>query len=231
MIVIIHGDDISASRSYLQELKQKQKNISLECEKVTITDLVQNIQGSGLFSDTKTISIENLLTKLEKTDSKTLEILNFIVKNSKESTFILWESKEISQKNLSLFKNATTKNFKLPKNIFLLLDNLRSNNAKNLLNLFHQAIDCGIKEELILFMIQRQIRLLLSLSDPGNMLIEEVARLAPWQMTRLERQAKLFNIEKLKEIYKKLYDIEIAQKTGALSLSLIQTIDFLLLEM
>ena len=90
---------------------------------MTITDLVQNIEGSGLFNDTKTIFIEELLTKLKITDKESKEILNFIAKDSKENTFVLWESKEILKRDLSLFKDAAVKFFKLPKNIFLFLDN------------------------------------------------------------------------------------------------------------
>lgn len=231
MITVIHGDDIAESRSYFLDLKSKEKDfISLDGGKTTIADLIQNIEGSGLFSDTKIIFIEEFLTKRKKADKDVKEILNFILKNSKDSTFVLWESKEILKRELSLFKDAAVKIFKLPKNIFLFLDNLKPNNAKNLLNLFHQALDSGIKEELILFMLQRQFRILLALSDHGEESIEEVTRLAPWQMSKLEMQCKSFNIQKLKDIYKKLYEIEIGQKTGSLSLSLTQAIDFLLLD-
>ena len=233
MITIIHGDDIFKSREYFHELKQKYKDFILfDGNKLTITDLVQNIEGSGLFGSTKTIFIEEFLTKLKKTNIESKEILDFIIKNAKSANFILWEGKEILKRDLSLFKDAVVKFFKLPKNIFLFFDNLKPNNAKNLLNLFHQALGSGIKEELILFMLQRQIRILLALSDPSNSEpIDELIRLAPWQMEKLERQAKFFDQASLKKIYKKLYEIEIGQKTGGLSLSLTQSIDFLLLEM
>ena len=231
MITIIHGDDISNSREYFHELKQKNKDsVIFDANKISITDLVQNIEGSGLFGSAKAIFIEEFLTKLKKTNKESKEILDFIIKKSKSSNFILWESKEILKKDLSEFKDAVIKLFKLPKNIFLFLDNIKPNNSKNLLNLFHQALDSGIKEELILFMIQRQTRILLALSDPGdNESIDEVIRLAPWQLGKLERQAKSFDINSLKKIHKKLYEIELAQKTGTLSLSLVQSIDFLLL--
>lgn len=233
MIIIIHGDDLTLSRNYFLDLKQKQKDaISLDGGKITITDLVQNIEGSSLFGDTKTIFIEDLLTKLKKTDKAAQEILNFVAKNSKESTFVLWESSVLLKRDLSIFEDAIIKIFKLPKNIFLFLDNLKPNNSKNLLNLYHQALSSGIKEELILFMLQRQFRMLLALSEPSvNEPIEELMRLAPWQMGKLDRQAKFFDHQSLKKIYEKLYKIEIGQKTGGLSLSLTQTIDFLLLEM
>lgn len=237
MITILHGDNIAQSRNYFLELKSKQKDaVSFEAGKITITDLIQNIEGSGLFNDSKALFIEDLLTKHKKTDKETKEILNFIAKNSKGSTFVLWESKEITKRDLFLLKDAVVKIFKLPKNIFLFLDNIKPNNSKSLLNLFHQALESGINEDLILFMMQRQIRLLLALSSRhpetnDNGTIDEVSRLAPWQMEKLERQAQLFDVSQLKNIYKKLYEIEIGQKTGGLTLSLTQSIDFLLMEM
>lgn len=233
MITIIHGDDISKSREYFNELRQKYKDfISFDGNKLTITDLVQNIEGSSLFGSTKAIFVEDLLTKRRRTDKDTKEILNFIAKNSKESIFVLWESKEILKGTLGLFKDAIAELFKLPKNIFLFLDNLRPNNSRSLLNLFHQALDSGIAEELILFMLQRQFRILLALSEPSkDEPISELIRLAPWQMGKLERQTKSFDHQSLKKIYKKLYEIETGQKTGGLPLSLSQSIDFLLLEL
>lgn len=233
MITIIHGDNVSESRIYFLNLRQKQPEaLFFEGTKLVIADLIQNIEGSGLFGDTKTFFIEDLLTKLKKTEKTTKEIINFIAKNSNESTFVLWESKEITKRDLFTFKNAVVKIFKLPKNIFLFLDNFKPKNSKLLLNLFHQAIDNGIKVELILFMLQRQIRILLAMSDPSkNDSIEELSRLAPWQLEKLQRQAKCFESSSLKNIYKKLYEIEIGQKTGSLPLSLSQSIDFLLLEM
>jgi DNA polymerase III delta subunit len=213
------------------ELKQKQKDaISFDYKNVTLTDLIQNIEGSGLFSDSKTIFIEEFLTKLKRKDKAAKEILDFIVKSSKENNIILWESKEILKKDLYSLKNADIKIFKLPKNIFLFLDNLSPSNSRNMLKLFHNALESGIKEEIILFMLQRQIRLLLSLLDSGEKSIDEIERLAPWQTGKLQSQSRLFTVSDLKKIYKRLYEIELRQKTGALSLSLSQSIDFLLLD-
>lgn len=232
MITIIHGDDLTESRNYFLDIKQKQKDaIHYDGSKITMTDLFQNIEGSGLFCNTKTIFIEDLLTKTRKADKNTKEILNFIAINSKDFTFVLWESSVLSKRDLFIFNQAIVKLFKLPKNIFVFLDNLRPNNSKTLLNLFHQTIDSGIKEELILFMMQRQFRMLLALSEPSNDPIGELMRQAPWQLSKMEKQAKFFGLACLKKIYKKLYEIEIGQKTGSLSLSLAQAIDFLLLEM
>lgn len=233
MLTIIHGDDLTSSRNYFSQIKEKLKNaVFYEGGKITITDLVQDIEGSGLFGDSKTILIENFLTKIKKNDKSAKEMLNFLAKNSKKATFVLWEPAMLSKRDLGIFKDAIVKVFKLPKSIFLFLDNLRPNNSRNLLNLFHQVLESGTKEELVLFMMQRQVRMLLAICEPSDTEpIQELMRLTPWLKDKLERQAGLFNCRYLKKIYKRLYDIELGQKTGSLPLSLIQTIDFLLLEM
>ena len=59
---------------------------------------------------------------------------------------------------------------------------------------------------------------------------EEVKKLAPWQKGKLTRQASMFGLDNLKKTYKKLYKIDKSQKTGSSNLTLVQSIDFLLLE-
>ena len=232
MITIIHGEDIESSRIYLQEEKQKHKDyVSYEGKKITTTDLSQNIQGSGLFSDTKTIFIEGFLTGVKKTSKDAKEIIDFIAKNHKDSKIFIWEPKEFSKRDLLVFKDAIVRSFKLPQNIFIFLDSLRPNNSNNVISLFHKSLESGIKEELIFFMIQRQFRLLLALSDnTTEKTIDELIRLAPWQRGKLERQASLFSKSQLKKVYNSLFNIDLGLKTGKLNLTLPQAIDFLLYE-
>ncbi|MBI2028593.1 MAG: hypothetical protein HYT07_03200 [Candidatus Levybacteria bacterium] len=232
MITIIHGDDIVSSRRFFQEKKQEQKDsITFDASKMTITDLAQAIFGSGLFSDTKSIFIEDFLTKTKKANSETKEIINFITKNHGSSNIILWEGKEIQKRDVFVFKEAILKKFKLPQSIFMFLDSIRPNNFKNLIILFHKTLDAGINQELIFFMIQRQIRLLLALSDNSTKkTIDELMRLFPWQKEKLVRQARLFSVDQLRRIYNFLYKIELGFKTGKLNLTLPQAIDFLLFE-
>jgi len=78
-------------------------------------------------------------------------------------------------------------------------------------------------------MITRQFRILNSIFDSKKN-IDEVKKLASWQRNKLERQAKLFGKEKLKEIYNKIFEIEKGVKTGELSYHLRSAIDFLMVE-
>lgn len=228
MITIIHGDDIAASRKYLQEQKESAKEFVVLGTEVNISDLAQNIEGSALFNDTKTIFIENFLSKTGKMDANAEEIIEFVNKHEKDAKLFFWERKEISKRILSLFKNAVVKTFKIPQAIFLFLDSLKPGIGIKAVDLFHQALQAS-EPEILIFMLVRQFRLLIALSGKSRTVIEELSRLAPWQEGKLKKQASYFSKEQLKSIYRKLYEIDVAQKTGSSLLSLIQSIDFFLL--
>ncbi len=98
-----------------------------------------------------------------------------------------------------------------------------------LVRLFQQALKTS-EPEMILFMIVRQLRILLAMSETSADTITEVSRLAQWQKSKFEKQARLFDKNLLQKLYSSLFKIELAQKTGGLNTSLIYTIDFFLAE-
>lgn len=229
MITIIHGADIASSRKYFLDQKPVDEDVSLiDGQNVTITDLVQIFEGGGLFSDSKNFFIEQLLGKRKK--SKELEqIIDVITKNSDENNIYLWEEKELSKSTLSTFKNPIVKLFKLPQTLFLFLESIKPKNGKVLVSLFQQTIDVT-DVEMVFFMMIRQVRILLALIDPALDGIDEVKRMAPWQKTKIQNQADNFEIDELKSLYNKLFEIEKGLKTGTLPIPLKQTIDLWLLD-
>jgi len=72
---------------------------------------------------------------------------------------------------------------------------------------------------------------MLGLLENSKNNIDELKKLAPWQKSKLIRQAEMFGSQNLKKIYKKLYKIDKAQKTGSSGLTIVQQIDMLLLEL
>jgi len=229
MITIIHGDDIASSRKYFVEQKNRDKDsIIFDGEKLMLSDVLQVLDGGLLFSEAKQIYIEGFFSK-KKPGKEFDEIISFVEK-SKEARIFFWEGKTLTKKYTSLFKNSQIKVFNIPKDIFAFLDSIYPNNNKSLV-LFHNSLKTN-EVELIFFMIIRQFRLLLAVSDPkADKTIDEAKRLAPWQTGRLKRQASNFPADELKNTYKKLYEIDLAQKTGTLPLSLIQSIDLLLVSL
>ncbi len=227
MITLIHGDDLTASRNYYLNERQKSANpVVFEGSKLSLSDLMQSLEGGSLFNEEKEIFIENLFfAKKANPDFK--KIIEYL-ENSKDAKIFFWENGEVSKSNINTFKNPVLKLFKVPQNLFTFLDSIKPSN-QNSIKLFHNLLN-EMEAELIFYMIIRQFRLLLAISDlnsPQN--IDEVKRMAPWQTGKLKSQASVFGYSKLKESYKKLYEIDSGQKSGKLALSLPQAIDFFLL--
>lgn len=228
MITVIHGDDTVKSREYYTTIREKHpEKIILDGASLTITDFLQATSNAGLFGDQKAIFIEELLSK--RKSSKELDALVTTIIHS-QSPIVLWESKELTPKQLTPFNKETIKVFKIPTVVFAFVDSLQPNNGTKMISLFHELLrheDAAFA----LFMLQRQIRILLGiLSDTGET-IGEIKRIAPWQKTKLQKQAKAFSQQQLLDIHALLYDLEVKQKTGGLSTPLNQSIDFLLLSL
>jgi DNA polymerase III delta subunit len=228
MIILLHGDDTANSRKAYGELKKTYPNsVTFEGDAVTLTDLTQELSGGGLFSEEKHVFLEQLLSK-KKAAAEREAIIALLTSSGKESVIVLWESKEIDKKTLSFFPQAQNRVFKLPQTLFALLDAMKPRNTTTLIDLFHKTIE-ATEEELAFFMLVRQVRLLLALSNP-QATIDETKRMTPWQRGKLQKQATYFSKEQLILLYKKLFEIEKGMKTGTLSMSLSSTIDIFLTE-
>jgi DNA polymerase III delta subunit len=69
------------------------------------------------------------------------------------------------------------------------------------------------------------------LGQEGVDKIDELKRMAPWQLAKLQKQAKQFGGEKLKSAYQKLFELDLALKTGKIPYSLERSIDFFLADL
>ncbi|HYK09056.1 MAG TPA: hypothetical protein VEW42_06175 [Candidatus Eisenbacteria bacterium] len=233
MITLIHGEDITASRNFYFDAKKKSVDaITLDGTAITLTDLQQALSGSDLFGVKKDIFIENLISK--RKSIKDIEQFVDIITDSNAET-VLWESKELTPKQVGLFGKAAVRLFKIPSTIFAFLDGIRPNNGKQLIELFHKTLE-DKDPEFVLFMLQRQIRTLLALSSSSEesesrsaTFISELSRLAPWQKGKVEKQAGLFSTQQLLDVHDKLFQLELDMKTGGLTLPLAESIDMLLL--
>ncbi len=224
MVTIFYGEDTAASRqAFLQLLSPD--TVQFSGDSLAITDLMQVLEGGGLFNDPKTVAIEDLLSKRKK--SPELDSLIDILTKEKTHHILLWEGKDLTASVLGKFKQAEIRKFALPQTLFQFLDSLKPNNAAILLRLFHET-QLSTPPEMIVFMITRHVRLLLALASSPVAQIEEVKRLAPWQKTKLERQARLFSEAELLSLHEKLFRIDLETKTGASTIPLQTRIDFFL---
>ncbi len=166
MLTLIHGDDIVSSRKYFQDIKQRHVDaLLIEGDKANLTDITQIFEGGGLFYESKTVFIEQFLTKkfkksaagsAKKTASEAVNIAAYLEKQATDNNIILWEGKELEKSALSLFKIADIKMFKFPQTLFLFLDSIKPNNGKQLISLFHKTI-VNSEEEMVFFMLIRQV--------------------------------------------------------------------------
>lgn len=228
MITIIHGDDLAASRKYFLEQKKQDEFPLLNGESLSTTTLVEILEGNTLFSDKKSVYIENFFSK--KKGKEFDAIISYLKKSGDLGDIFFWEGSLLQKRHLDIFAKKKIKEFKLPQAIFLFLDSIKPGNAKQLITLFH-SVSQQKETEFLFYMLIRQFRLLLALSDSKAEQIDEVKRLTPWQMQKLQRQCSLFMPSNLVIHYQTLAQIDLAQKTGKLSTTLVQTIDFFLLNL
>ncbi len=227
MITIIHGDDIGASRNYFNDIKQRSPEaVSVDGPSLTVTDLTQILDGGGLFQTEKTIIIENFYAK-KKSPKEFEALVTTLQDNTLENEIFLWENKELDKKSLGFFKHATVKTYKLPQTLFLFLDSLKPNTGSHLVSLFQKVISTT-EPEIVMAMLIRHVRILLALKQKSNDPIDEVKRLAPWQVGKLQKQAQLFTDSQLITLHEKLYKIDKGLKTGELSMQLATALDILL---
>jgi DNA polymerase III delta subunit len=225
MVLLIHGNDLASSRNfYFEEKNKSAESILLEGEGLTFDLIFQTAENKSLFGNKLTILIENFFTKNKLNTIEVKKIVEYINKN-KDLNIIFWEPGEVSRTAQTILKNATVKTFSFPQILFTFLDNLGHGNSEKLIQLFHD-LKQNMEVELIFFMLVRQFRLMIG--QEGADKIDEVKRMAPWQLEKIQRQAKMFGEEKLKCAYQKLFEMELALKTGKIPYSLGRSIDFFL---
>lgn len=229
MLTIIHGNDTAASRAFYIETRQKINNPEVfEGDKLNYDLLFKALEGNSLFETEKHIFIENFFGSV-KTNSLEFKKIADYLNSKKDINLFFWEGKELTKTQSLAFKNSIVKVFNYPQLLFNFLDELKPNNPK-LISLFNK-LQVTMETELIFYMIIRQFRIMLSLIELNDEKIDEARRIAPWQVSKLKAQAKYFDKQRLKEIYKKLYTIDYETKFGLNSLDLAKTIDIFLIDL
>ncbi len=221
MLTIICGEDTIASRAYLQEAIQKYKEKEYDVYRIAADQIgeipQENAESLSLFGLKKAYIVENLNKLLKRGKSekllKTLETL-------KDVQLIDWED-GISKRELKLQGYGTVKEFKLPRNIFYLIESCYPSNLKPFLELFRTMVD-NQNEMFLYIMLVRQIRNLI-LVQPGF----PPSSLQSWQVAKLKKQVSFWNKENLIDFYDKLIGLETGLKTGTNPYSLKESVEML----
>lgn len=206
MITVLHGENVVASRKELEQLKTEFEDevVSLDGKTLTETDFIQATQSNSLLADNRLVIVENP-DKLELTNVS--------------CDLILWFDKELSKAQTEKYKGAKIQGFKIEPKIFKFCDEILPRSGPKLTNLFQELLKTE-EPEFVFVMIVRQFRLMLN----PNMAL-------PWQKSKIISQARAFEPEKLKAIYKNLLDLDFKAKTGQLSKGLPFALELFLLSL
>lgn len=227
MITIIHGDDTASSRNlfYLEKAKVKEP-IVFDKDNFDLTLLLQSLSGRSLFAEEKNIFLDNVFSLKKIPVERIKSLVSEVNKQHSPINIFIWEGSELGKTFLNQFPKAVVKGFKLPQSLFAFLDSIKPQSTLSI-KLFHEALKTT--DEIRLFsMIVRQFRLLLAIREGSD--IEDFKRLSDWQRNKLSAQSRLFSIEQLKRVYKRLYKLDLEIKTGVQS-NLTTAIDFFLLDL
>ncbi|MCK5084479.1 MAG: DNA polymerase III subunit delta [Candidatus Pacebacteria bacterium] len=115
---------------------------------------------------------------------------------------------------------------KVDMNIFNLIDNISSKNKAKAILLLNKQLEEGLNENYILTMFVYQFRNLIkikSLLDQGlaSQQIVSQTKMHPFVVQKSVEQCQKFDTQTLKKIYKKLFDADLAIKTGKMDARLV----------
>lgn len=213
MMLLIHGDNLTASRNYLNQLlvaagQKNQEIVRLDGTKITLTDVKQALEAGSLFGQDKLIVVENLFSRLKSKEKE--EIIDYVAKSSPTGNLYFWEAKIINLTTLKKFgPKLQIKLFKIPALIFQFLDAVWPGNQKTMLKSL--KLLKSEQPELVFYLLCRRISQLIVAGDLGK---AGLTKMAPWQQAKMLSQAQKFTLQQLTAFYQKLLTIDKQIKTG-----------------
>jgi len=225
---------------FIENNLDKRKKIYKELaklEKTGLAEIKEFITPSNFNFD---LWIKNRIAKLSgKIENEAINILAISLgkgmaqkdrnRNLKQS-YNLWEAdneinklinycdgREITNKDVRLLVQS-----KVDLNIFNLIDSISSKNKSRSALLLNQQIEKGLNEIYILTMFVYQFRNLLKIKslleqNLSNQEIAVKAKMHPFVIQKSIEQCRRFEMKDLKKIYQKLFDADLAIKTGKIN--------------
>ncbi len=212
MKVILHGDNTENSRNefiHLKTVHTKNDMRELIGKELDETLLTQAIESNSLFGDTTSIFIESLFSPLGKKIKLATVYAQILKSADPQTTIVLWEPKLLGKEILGLLEpEISARLFAYPKIIFSFLDSLQPSGSKKSLMLLEELLSTE-NAELVWSMVVARVRVLMQMKD--NVIPE---RMSSWQASRLTNQARLFTMDKLLDMHKRLLTSEYQLKQG-----------------
>lgn len=210
MILLLHGENTSASRQALIDLKKDYSPDSVsvfDAKDFDEDDFVRACKTPPLLSDRRLIIIEGK-PQLSTIPGST-DLVFWIGDELKPSDKLVKLVKELGGQ-VRVFKEA------IPKHVFGFLDALSYKNKKRAFLELHRLLDQGEAPLYLLTMITWQVRNLLNVkclpASGGSKL-----KMNPFVRRKAQSQAKNFDENELTDIFHLLLDAEIRLKTTRLN--------------
>jgi DNA polymerase III delta subunit len=224
MIAVIHGEDTTASRNKLAEIKEKYKNdelLNLNGKNLVLSDVVSAFDSSSLFQTKKILIIERFFTGVTSKEKKS--VLEYLVKNEATGAHVIfWEDKKLDKVQLKkLGEGVKEFKFALPALLFSFLDSFLALSPPERIGKFHQLLEQE-EAELIYVMILRQMRNLIIAKDLGA---KGFGTMPSWQFDKFIRSVVSQKLDDLISMYRKLLLIDFQVKTGQTPLKLPALLD------
>ncbi len=226
MLTIICGEDISAARQRLLDLKQTYKDKGYSVQSVAVTDLPEVYKESqgvvDLFGQQSVYFVDSISSKYKgRGKSPFKEAVQNISKNT-EIHVVGWEEGKSAYDLSSLKKIATSfEEFKPSKNIFQLLESCYPGNLTEFMSSLN-IVSVSQDSMFIYTLLWRHIRKLLLAQEN-----EFDKSVQAWQKARILQQAKAWEKKKLMYFYEGLIKIDQGMKTSTSTFNLKDSIEIL----
>lgn len=221
MITLIYGDDLEKIEKSIIDLTSGNQFERVDGSKVKIADLEEKLLGDSLFGDKNIFLIENIFKNKSKKDLLTIII------NQAEVRIILVERVKLTKRDLGSFKFDSVVEHTLPQMYFKFLDDFYPGNSKILTLMYKQLLKTTTPEQIFYSLVKRIRTLIAVKTNTSNH--SEIIRLAPWQISRLKSQSRLWDENKLFSFYKKLFDLEVKMKSSQLPIALEEYLDTMII--
>lgn len=224
MIRIIHGDNSVESRKqlsfFIEGARKKGQEVIRIDGGTSLPEILTTVRSLGLFSREKLVVVEDFFStdgggRGDGLKSKLAGV---------EGDVIFWEGGELSGKKLNDFSKITSDitNFEVSKEIFKFLDSLAPQNVRVSFPLLTSVLSAE-PIEFLLYMIGRQIRLLLwAKLDPDSLI------LASWQKAKILNQGRLWSESQLRDFHSKLVQLDRGNKQSQLAVDPATSLELLL---
>ncbi len=210
-IHVFYGEDnISMDKHYLEFRRLYQKVFFLE--PLSLQAIEEQIANPGFFPEKKLFVGKNVFLnqlRVGKMSAKLRKELEFLQKHIGNNDFLFLEEDSRKAKYYrQFFPKANYLEFKISAYLFTFLDNFRPGKLGQCYQYWQKAL---IKNppELVLFMLKRRVRELITLAT-GTI----SSRYQSWQVAKLKQQLASWEPDKLRNLYNSFYNYEKGLKTG-----------------